>query len=152
MESFGRSYLVAGLTEDQIREILAIGRFRRLTAQEFLMRRGEPSADLYVVLDGRLSVISGEGEKLGEVGKGMVVGEVALCDAGKRTADVIALGLVDVVQLPAASLRAHLASKREVGFMVLANLSKVLATRLRQTNEKVDALLEKPRDTWDRAL
>ena len=116
------------------------------------MRSGEPGHDVVVVLAGRASIVSPEGEKLGEAQAGMVVGEVSLCDAGPRTADVVAIGLVDAVVLPAQPLRSHLATDRQAGFVVLANLAKTLANRLRATNQKLDLLAEKGADSWDRAL
>lgn len=152
IEMFGKSYLAGGLTPEQVRAILALGRFRRYAAQEFLMRAGQPGNDLVVVLAGRAVIVSPEGETLGEAQPGMVVGEVSLCDAGPRTADVIAKGLMDVVVLPAGPLRSHLATDRQAGFMVLANLAKTLANRLRTTNQKLDLLAEKGAGSWDRAL
>jgi len=43
-------------------------------------------------------------------------------------------------------------ANREWGFVVLANLSRVLAGRLRVANDKIDELYDKTTDTWDNAL
>ncbi|CAN5715356.1 hypothetical protein BH11ARM2_BH11ARM2_34520 [soil metagenome] len=150
--AFKQNYLVTGLNDEQIGAIFALAKMKRLTAQEYLIRAGDPAGDLYVVLDGKVIVLTPDGDKITEVGPGSVIGEVALIDARPRTAHVVAKGLVDVAVLPAGELRRHMNNDRNMGFVVLANLARVLCGRLRQTNEKVDELFDKTNDSWDRAL
>ncbi|RYG36398.1 cyclic nucleotide-binding domain-containing protein [bacterium] len=152
ISAFKQNYLVTGLNDEQIAGIFALAKLRRLTAQEHLVRAGDPAGDLFVVLDGRVVVLTPDGDKLSEVGPGSVIGEIALIDAQPRTANVVAKGLVDVAALPANELRRHMNNDRNMGFIVLANLARVLCGRLRLTNEKVDELYDKASDSWDQAL
>jgi hypothetical protein len=152
LDVFKKNYLVVGLNDQQIADIAALATFRRLSAQETLIKGGDQSSDLFVVLNGNLIVLTPEGEKLSEVGAGSVLGEIALIDARPRTADVICKGLVDVMVIPAQVLRAKMNGDRNMGFIVLANLARVLCGRLRQANEKLDELYEKAGDVWDQAL
>ena len=55
-----------------------------------LMRRGELGDTAYLVADGELDV-SVDGAKLTTLGRGDIVGEIALLRGGQRTADVVAL-------------------------------------------------------------
>ena len=152
LETFKKNYLVVGLNDAQVAEIAALAKLRRLTAQETLIRAGDPGGDFFVILNGRLNVLTPDGDKLSEVGPGSVLGEISLVDAGPRTATVIAIGLVDVAVIPTPDLRRFLSQNRDLGFTVLANLSRVLAGRLRLANEKIDELYDKTTDSWDRAL
>jgi CRP-like cAMP-binding protein len=152
IQTFKKNYLCSGLTDEQVQEIVDLATLRRLTAQEQLIKAGEQSSDLYVVMNGRVNVLTPDGDKLSEIGPGSVLGEISLIDARPRTADVICIGLVDVAVIPAGELRRRMNQNREWGFIVLANLSRVLAGRLRQANEKIDELFDKVSDTWDNAL
>jgi len=63
---------------------------RRLPAGADLTRQGEPGNELYLVLDGVLSV-SVDGQPLAEVGPGAVLGERALLETGVRTSTLTAV-------------------------------------------------------------
>lgn len=60
-------------------------RIRTLKEGESLMQQGEPGTDVYLVLDG-MFVVEVDGEKIGEVGPGAVVGERSALEQGVRTA------------------------------------------------------------------
>lgn len=152
IETFRKNYLVVGLTDDQIQEIADLATMRRLLAGETLVRAGDQSSDLYVILSGHLLVMTPDKEKLNEVGPGSVIGEISLVDARPRTADVQAKGFVDVAVIPADALRQKMSHNREWGFVVLANIARVMAGRLRQANQKIDELYDKTTDLWQNAL
>jgi hypothetical protein len=64
-------------------------RFRRLAPGKTLVRQGEPGTELYLLLDGVLTVAV-DGRVLAEVGPGAIVGERALLEGGRRTATLTA--------------------------------------------------------------
>jgi hypothetical protein len=68
---------------------------RRLAAGDTLISQGEESNELYLVLDGVLTV-SVDGEDLAEVGPGVIVGERAALEAGVRTSTLTAVTRVKV--------------------------------------------------------
>ena len=64
-----------------------------IPAGDTVMREGDPADCLYLVAAGRLRVIAqvdGEDHVLAEIGRGDVVGEMALIVDRPRTADVVA--------------------------------------------------------------
>jgi hypothetical protein len=63
---------------------------RRLAAGELLAEEGEPGDDIYLLLDGVLSIWV-DGTQVGEVGPGAVIGERALLEHGHRTATLRAV-------------------------------------------------------------
>jgi Cyclic nucleotide-binding domain len=62
---------------------------RRLPAGTVVTRQGEPGNELFLLLDGMLSVEI-DGDKVTEVGPGAVLGELAVLEGGKRTATLVA--------------------------------------------------------------
>jgi hypothetical protein len=58
---------------------------RRLKPGQTLVQQGEPGRELYLLLDGVLTV-EVDGEPVVEVGPGAILGEMALLEGGKRTA------------------------------------------------------------------
>lgn len=68
---------------------------RRLPKGAALTRQGEPGDELYLVLDGVLSV-DVDGRPLAEVGPGAVLGERALLEGGTRTSTLTAVTQVKV--------------------------------------------------------
>ncbi len=149
LDAFRQNYLVYGLSEDKIDEILAIASFETLLAQEPICLKGVKSSDLYVVLEGRVNITSQHGEKLAELGPGAVIGEVALVDDQPRSANAVCITAVHFARLPAKELRQYMVQNKDVGFHMLANLARVLSTRLRATDAVVDDLAGRARDPWE---
>jgi hypothetical protein len=63
---------------------------RRIGRGEALVEEGEPGRELFLLLDGVLSVTV-NGQKLAEVGPGAILGERALLEGGRRTATLRAV-------------------------------------------------------------
>jgi hypothetical protein len=78
----------------------------RLAPGDVLTREGEAATDLFVVLDGMLSV-EVDGREVGDLGPGAVVGERALLEGGVRTATLAAVTPVKVARAEAASVSLH---------------------------------------------
>ena len=60
-------------------------RLRRLAEGAVVTRQGDPGDEMYLVLDGMLTV-EVDGKAVAEVGPGAIVGERAVLDGGRRTA------------------------------------------------------------------
>jgi CRP/FNR family transcriptional regulator len=150
-EIFAANYLVFGLPKDKIEEIAAMAVFETLGPGASVVSVGDKSSDLFVILDGTVLIHTKHGDKLAEAGAGSVIGEVALVDDQPRCANVTTKGSVCMARLPATELRAYMARNREVGFLMLANLARVLSMRLRNLDQVVEGLFGKARDPWDLA-
>jgi CRP-like cAMP-binding protein len=146
---FASNYLVCGLAQHKIDEIAAMAKFETLNAGGSVVSVGDRSSDLYVVLDGTVLIHTQHGDKLAEAGPGSVIGEVALVDDQPRCANVTAQGSVCLARLPAKELRAYMSKNRDTGFVMLANLARVLSMRLRALDQVVEGLFDKAKDPWD---
>jgi glutaminase len=84
--------LLAGLSPEELEQVMT--ELGVVTAEpgSFVVRRGEPAAEVYLVTRGILSVVVGEGDvvdrRLTTVSAGMTFGEIAYVSRGVRTADV----------------------------------------------------------------
>lgn len=145
---FKGNYLTHGLPQEAIDGVAELGELVHFPLSDVILVRGSRSADLYVILDGKAIVYGAGKEKLGEAGPGSVVGEIALVDAGPRSADVAALTSVDAVRLPADRLRRYMAEHKDQGFTMLANLARVLSVRLRSTSLALEDLAARNEDPW----
>ncbi len=113
---------------------------------EFLIRQGDAAESLMMVLEGivRVSLVDDQGltHELGTIGKGQILGEMALLTNEPRTASAVAVGQVRVAVLSVAEFHAlaydcpHLASL----------LTEVMAERL--GSHACDALTDKQLDRY----
>jgi hypothetical protein len=76
---------------------------RRVDAGEVLARQGEPGEEIYLLLDGVLTV-DVDGEAISELGPGAVVGERAVIEGGRRTSTLTAATKVKVVAVSSADV------------------------------------------------
>jgi len=150
-EAFKRNYLVCGLPDEAIAEVWAMANQETHLARETLIRINEKSSDLFVILDGQVHVMTADGDVLAEPGPGSCLGEMSLIDDRPRSAEVVCVTLTKVARITAKELRTYMNSNRDVGFVILANLARVLCGRLRIADAKIDTLLDAS-DPWKHSL
>jgi CRP-like cAMP-binding protein len=147
-EGYFRNYLVHGLPGEAVQQIAALATEEVFLMNETIVKQGEKGSDLYIVLEGTVNIIVGGSDKLNEIGPGSVIGEIALIDDQPRSADAVAKTRVKVARIPAKELRSLMWAQKEVGFVMLANLSRVLCGRLRQASAMIDTLMDAAADPW----
>jgi hypothetical protein len=76
---------------------------RSLAAGSVLAAQGDPGDSLYLVLDGMLAVTV-DGQEVGDVGPGAVLGEHAILDSAPRTATLTAKTPVRIAEAPADAI------------------------------------------------
>lgn len=144
---------IAGrLPESPLAEVLAHPHFppqgwtrRSLNRGDVLLREGEDTGAVYLVLDGQVRVEgtvrmqSGRQFQAGVavVGPGSVIGELALFDAQPHSATAVAESDVTVAVLARTTLRTFLDAHPTLGYRVFGEFLAQLAVRLRATNARV---------------
>lgn len=117
-----------------------------LAAGEMLFREGEPGDSLYLILSGRLRLLlaDGDGEAnaapdgknkgrlLAELGKGDVVGEMAVLTGEHRSASAIAVRDSQLARLDSAAYRRVVADHP---IEILGMFTRQIAARLRAQNQ-----------------
>jgi CRP-like cAMP-binding protein len=150
LDVFRKNYLVGGLTDEQISEIASLAQVVKFMPNEPIIKIGEKSNDLFIILTGMAKILAATGDLLSDVQPAHVIGEVALIDDQPRSADVVAVGPVQAARIPAKQLRELLSKKREMGYVVLANLAFMLCGRLRKANVKIEHFANQ--DVWRGSL
>lgn len=146
LEAFRKNYLVVGLSDSAIAEVAALAKEESKIPDDYLIRLNDKDSDLLVILAGRVLIQTAQGERLAEIGPGGVLGEIALIDDQPRSATAVCISQVRVARIPAQALRSLMNTKREMGFVILANLAKVLCQRLRSASVRLDHLMNN--DVW----
>jgi ferredoxin len=131
--------LFAELDPETLEALALTAQERRWVAEETLCRQGEWSADVFIVLRGRLRawVRDAEGRLrvLGDSSEGACLGEMAALDPAPRTATLTALTEVRALVLEGATFRDALQARPEVADGVL----RVLTRRLRSVIREVQS-------------
>ena len=84
----GAIALFAQLTPDELRRLAENAVEETYETGRTLVREGDFSTDLYVIEDGSADVVR-QGETVGTLGPGDVVGEIGVIEKQQRTADVL---------------------------------------------------------------
>lgn len=123
---------VSALRDDLVRFMRGGAEFPRRTfrAGSFILREGEEGDAAYIVVAGKCQIqkdLPGGAEVLQTVGPGAVFGEMAILDAGPRTASVVAVEDTVVLVVRSTVLEQEMAALKPW----MATLMKSLAARFR---------------------
>lgn len=78
------SHLAHGLTAREIGPLCGISEIRVFEAGEAIIRHGDNTGDLIVLIDGVANVLTTVGDSIAAIKPGAVVGEIALLDDAPR--------------------------------------------------------------------
>ena len=107
-----------------------------LTAEEYLMREGEESNEMYYLLSGTMAVYKTKGgadQQIGTIYSGELVGEMSFLDGEPRSASVRAIGDCELHVIPKEKLDKFL-SEQPKWYRALV---QTLLDRLRRANQRV---------------
>jgi CRP-like cAMP-binding protein len=130
--------LLAGLSDAQRQELMALGRRRTFARNEVVCHAGDPADSLHLVLHGllavRVSLPSGDTSMINVLGGGGYFGELALLRSeATRTATITALEPTATLAVSATAFR----RLREANPQVEHALSALLADRIDRLSQKV---------------
>ncbi len=111
---------------------------RTYSAEEAIVREGDPGVGMYVILSGEVAVLQEEADgaavEVATFGAGDFFGDQVLLDESPRTASAVARQPTRVVGLYRPELLQLVESHPRIGLKVVMQLSRMAAVRLRQTN------------------
>lgn len=146
-DAIQRTYLLQGLTSEQVEVVASIAHVRDFMGGETIVRQFATGTDVAIVLQGKVIVKGFSGETLAEGGPGSVVGEMALVDGMPRSANVVSVGHSRVAILDAEGLRNLMAHDAEIARSLLGNLCRILSMRLRTASIQLDVTQAKVAET-----
>ena len=133
-----RVQLFANLDDSELEKLAAICQERPFEAGELILEKNTTGKEMYIVAEGSGEVfIQGveNSRSLVVLGKGQVIGEMALIDQGYRSASVRATGqgaLLYVIE--SEDFYKLCAEDNHIGFVVMRNLAIDVAFKLRHRN------------------
>lgn len=113
---------------------------RRFRAGEVVVRFGDVDRSLLIVVEGNLEAVAerrGRRRMLSPAPAGSVVGELGFLDGRPRSATVVATTDGELLRMSMTSFETLAAANPRLGRMVLFDLSRILAGRLRALTEAV---------------
>jgi aspartate ammonia-lyase len=129
----GRCEVFAELERPTLELLARVAVRRRLAPGQELFRRGEPRESLFVISSGQLEVLVDAGDGATPVfvlGPGETVAEATLVERAPHACSARAASVLEVLELPAASLRERLLGSPEAAWEVLTCVSRVMLRRL----------------------
>ena len=122
------------LTDSELRKIYGICRFKRYNADEAICRFGTPSADLFVLLDGRLVARSRMGVDIA------YISPIGVLTDQPRSADVVAIDDALGFQIAKKDLIDLFIADAAICRKILLNMVKELSNKLYDTNAEIEKL------------
>jgi CRP-like cAMP-binding protein len=101
--------LFSSLSPDELRQLIDRVEVRRVTPGEIVVRQGERSGSLFVIVRGQVQV-SADGRELAQLGEGAFFGELALLTDFPRSATVTASQPSELLEISRGLIREVMAS------------------------------------------
>ncbi|MDQ0396349.1 Crp/Fnr family transcriptional regulator [Labrys monachus] len=138
--AIARLDLFAGASPEDIDAVAGLAVEQRFRDGETIFSRGAPGEGMLILMQGciRLSIVSAEGRELilREAEAGDVIGEIAVLDGGRRTADAMAIGPVTAGFVGRTPFARLLAARPALQMPIL----QVLCSRLRDTTDQLESI------------
>ncbi|MCC6611046.1 MAG: cyclic nucleotide-binding domain-containing protein [Burkholderiales bacterium] len=125
--------LLDSISPEDLKILFSGANHLRCEAGDRILRQGDPGRDIFIVLDGCVEVrVHGkQGTRvIGTMGKGDVLGEIGFAATRPRTADVIAVTPIELVQLSEPALSEIIRNHPVIASRLLLNLCGVLAEKV----------------------
>jgi CRP-like cAMP-binding protein len=131
--------LLAGLTTPAFELLAAEGEVRSFPVGEFIVREGQPGHSFFIVVEGDVDVVKtnnlGHVIPLALLKTGDFFGEMSVVDPVPRTASVRVLSAVKAIEIRAATLHHLFQILPDQYAILILNLARDLARRLRSLDE-----------------
>ena len=133
-----------GLTPEALAMIAEVTTEEAHPSGTRIFQYGEPGDKLYIILEGKVRIsreVGGMGEEaLAVLGTGEVFGEMALLDESPRSADARAHERCRLLVITKDAFDDLLFLHKDLAYEVLWSCVRMLASRLRETNDKLTFL------------
>jgi CRP/FNR family cyclic AMP-dependent transcriptional regulator len=143
-EALSKVHLFSGLASDNIALIASIAGEEGHPLGAKLFQHGDPGDKLFLILEGKVRIsrdIPGMGEEaLAVLSSGDVFGEMSLLDESPRSADAVVHERCRLLTIGRERFEELLFLRHDLAHDVLWSAVRILARRLRETNDKLTFL------------
>jgi len=127
--------------EAAVEELFGLAEAKDLEPGDALFREGDPGDAIFVVRQGEIEIRKGE-RVLARLHSGRTVGEMALLEEERRSADAVATGPARVYRLDRVAFVEFLVSHPECGAPFFLETGRELSRRLRNTSQYLMTVFE----------
>ncbi len=128
------------LEHAEIEKLYGICTFKEHEADDVLCRFGEPSNDLFILLDGRLVARTKTGVDVAYISPIGVVGEMGVLTDQPRSADVVVFENAMGFEITKKNLIQLFVANGDICRKILLNVVKILSSKLYDANIEVEKL------------
>lgn len=127
-------YILSLLSDEDVDWLVGVGQRQHVAAGEAIVTEGQSLQAIYIVLNGRFSVVVGERQqRIADLSAGEMIGEISLIDSRPPTATVIATEASVVLRVSNTSVKARLRNDQAFAARLYRAIAVFLAQRLRHT-------------------
>jgi CRP-like cAMP-binding protein len=140
--------LFEGFEDGELTLIMSQSRRRELSDGEVIIAEGTLATKLYIVVSGHATVsrcLAGHEETIATLKPGATVGEVGIVDRAPRSAKVVAAGATVILEI---EHQVFDAAELMLMMKLYRNLAKILAGRIRGTNDMLDMVAQRRPNTY----
>lgn len=131
------SQLFKGMKLSELKKVVLMGVLREFKQGEVIVQQGTHGREMYLILEGdadvRMDKKGSEGSEVKKLTRGDIFGEIGFITGEPRSANVVAVGTVNVLQIDDRSLLNVKERFPRIGAKLFYNLSSILGDRLRVT-------------------
>ena len=128
--------LFHGMTDEQARQVAAVCAVVELPADELVFRQGDPAKFLHLILSGKVKVMKGDAQVVvGSASQSETLGESSIVSELPHSATVVTEEPTEIARLPVVQLRRLAARRPDIGLIVMRNLARSLADKLRRSTQ-----------------
>jgi CRP/FNR family transcriptional regulator, cyclic AMP receptor protein len=132
--------LFSKLPDTELEKIATLATSRSIVKGTTIVRAGDPTDALYVLISGSMKVYNCDNEGreviIAILGPGEFIGEMGLIDGAPRSANVVAREHCDLVMIGKEAFKRCLQDNFEVAWQMM----KSLVRRLREADKKIESL------------
>jgi CRP/FNR family transcriptional regulator, cyclic AMP receptor protein len=140
--------LFRALSAEELEEIIGISHLYRVKRGYVVVREGDPSDGMYIVVRGsaqvQMELHQGDQTRLAVLMPGDVFGEISLLDSAPRSATVIMREDGILYRVDAAGFETLRERLSPAAFKVIREIAPIICTRLREINTRVETLFANP--------
>lgn len=136
-----------GFTPAELDAIAKVLKPERLAAGSVLFREGDKASCCYIVVEGRVRVSLERGDKpkqLAMLGRGELIGQMALLDGSRRSATCTAAEPSTVLRLERDELELLFRSGASFALKFIDSLTRMLVAQLRFATRQLAAMNDQP--------
>jgi CRP-like cAMP-binding protein len=135
--------LFNNLTNEEVTEVLSLGRELAIEKGDRIIEESSPTFDLFVLLDGKVvvefEITDYESDtsvtlQLVHLKAGDVIGEIAFLEKHNRTASVTAVEKTRIIKFDGGRLHELFGRNSLIGYLIMQNLALILIERLKRSN------------------